>query len=120
MTRRLMHALAALYALVAVSLLRYAVTSWENGSPYDAAVLFVATLLLTTAVIHHSYHRDELRAARTQLARAARPADPWSRVMRDDIALGWNDLESTCCLSAWESHGATHDPHHCTRTDQAA
>lgn len=39
---------------------------------------------------------------------------------QDEAAVGWADLDSTCCLRAWESRGADHDTAHCTRKDQTA
>jgi hypothetical protein len=114
---RLTHALACLYALTAVGLLRCALVNHQRGDVVHTLFFAGAAVLLATAIVHHSYQRDELRFARAQLEGAARPPDI-PRALRDDIALGWNDLESACCLRAWESHGADHEPTTCTRKDQ--
>ncbi|MFD8251929.1 hypothetical protein [Streptomyces werraensis] len=57
------------------------------------------------------------RAAAARVERAIRPPGPHPIVL-DEIALGWQALEETCCLTAWESRGAQHDPATCTRKDQ--
>ncbi|MCI3153205.1 hypothetical protein ELQ39_15840 [Streptomyces sp. GB4-14] len=57
-------------------------------------------------------------AAAARVERAIRPAGPHTAAVLDEIALGWQALEETCCLTAWESHGATHDTATCTRKDQ--
>lgn len=103
MTRRLLHALAALYALTALALAHFAVTSWQHGAWPHAAVLAAASILLTTATIHHSYQRDELRAARVELARASRPPEP---AIDGVIAVA---LAGACCEMWWTSAGAEHE-----------
>ncbi|MFC9949224.1 hypothetical protein ACFVIN_01425 [Streptomyces prasinus] len=119
MTRRLTHALAVLYGLVALGLIHFAVVSWQNGAWPHAAFLAGASLLLATAVVHHSWQRDELRAAHAQLERAARPPELHPAVA-DEIALAWQALEEACCLRHWESgeRDDVHDPATCPRKDQ--
>ncbi|MFF5801618.1 hypothetical protein [Streptomyces albogriseolus] len=58
------------------------------------------------------------RAAAARIEAAIRPPGPHATAVLDEIALGWQALEETCCLTAWESHGATHDTATCTRKDQ--
>lgn len=58
------------------------------------------------------------RAAAVRVERAIRPPGPHTPAVLDEIALGWQALEETCCLTAWESRGATHDTATCTRKDQ--
>ncbi|MFF4040527.1 hypothetical protein [Streptomyces sp. NPDC001816] len=89
--------------------------SARNGAPWYAAGLFAVSLLLGVAVAREYTAADERRAAAVRAERAAR-----LRAQQDDAALGWADLERSCCLRAWESHGTEHDTHHCTRKDQAA
>lgn len=36
------------------------------------------------------------------------------------MARGWAELDAACCLRAWETCGADHDPTTCTRKDLAA
>ncbi|MFE9936355.1 hypothetical protein [Streptomyces hirsutus] len=119
MTRRLTHALAVLYALVALGLIHCATVSWNAGAWPHAAFLAGASLLLVTAVIHHSYQRDELRYAYARLERASRPPEPHPAIA-EEIALAWQALEEACCLRWWESgeRGDEHDPATCTRKDQ--
>ncbi|MGW2495863.1 hypothetical protein ACWCV2_15365 [Streptomyces pseudogriseolus] len=117
MTRRFAHVLAAGYALTALALMHMSVVSWRAGSWPYALFLAGASLLLMTAVVHHSWQSSELRYALAQLEEAARPpAIP--AAVADEIALGWQELAETCCLTAWESRGATHDRTTCTRKDQ--
>jgi hypothetical protein len=115
MTRRLTHALAALYALLAVCMLRCALVSYQHGSlPYTA--LFAAvSVALATAIAHHAYLRDELRAAQARPERATRP--PRQRASLEDgvVAVA---LAAACCERWWTSAGAEHEPTTCTRKDQ--
>jgi hypothetical protein len=114
-TRHFTNALAGLYALVAVVLLRCAMVSHTNGSwPYT---LFFAgaAVLFATAIAHHAYLRDELRATQVQLERATRP--PRQRTSLEDgvVAVA---LAAACCERWWTSAGAEHEPTTCTRKDQ--
>ncbi|MFI2911143.1 hypothetical protein ACG2OD_23290 [Streptomyces sp. PDY-4] len=109
MTHRLAHALAVLYALTALGLFRCAVTSWQNGSWPFALFFTGASVLLITATVHHSWQRDELRYAHARLEHAARPPELHPAVA-DEIALGWQALDETCCLRWWESKEKEHEP----------
>ena len=117
MTRRLTHALACLYGLVAFALLRCAMVSHEQGSwPYTLFFLSAA-LCLAVAIFHHSYQRDEIRYAHARLhalQQAARPPDPTAS--EDGVVAV--ALAAACCERWWTSAGAEHDPEHCTRKDQ--
>lgn len=104
-----------LYLIVALLLAHQALTSVRAGAWWDAAALFSASLLLGTALIREYIAADERRAAAVRAERAAR-----LRAQRDDVVLGWADLERTCCLRAWGSRGIEHDPRHCSRKDQTA
>jgi hypothetical protein len=116
-TRHLLHALALLYALTAAALLRCALVTWHHDAPH--ALLFAgAGMLLALATVHHSYQRDELRAAHARIEALSRPSGPHPDAVADEIALGWQQLTEACCLTAWESRGAEHDPATCTRKDQ--
>ncbi|MGW9594120.1 hypothetical protein ACWHLZ_27945 [Streptomyces chartreusis] len=115
---RILTPLTAAYCLASLAMLDCAITSQQNGSPGYCAVFAACAVLFGLAVGHHAYHRDELRFARAQLERKARPPDVNERALRDDIAVGWNDVEAVCCLRAWETHGDHHDPDSCTRKDQ--
>lgn len=116
---RLTIALATCYAAACLSLTCQACYAYERGDTSGVLVLGGCAVLSALAIGHHVYHHDELHAARARLERAARPPDAVSeRALRDDIALGWNDLTSACCLTAWASHGTDHDPATCTRKDQ--
>jgi hypothetical protein len=117
-TRHFTNALAGLYALVAVVLLRCAMVSHTNGSWPHTLFFAGAAVLFATAIAHHAYHRDELRAAQARLETAARPPGPRPTAVADEIALGWQALNETCCLRSWESAGADHDRARCTRKDQ--
>ncbi|MFD4259981.1 hypothetical protein ACFWR9_20770 [Streptomyces sp. NPDC058534] len=92
-----------------------AATTANAGSAWYAAGMFTVSLLLLVALAREYIAADERRASAVRAERAAR-----LRAQRDDVTLGWRDLESACCLRAWESHGAEHDTTHCTRKDQAA
>jgi hypothetical protein len=115
-TRHLTHALAGLYALLAVAMLRCALVSHQHGSLPYTALFAAASAAFATAIAHHAYHRDELRAARVRLERATRPPGPHPLAVADEIALGWQALNEACCLRWWETRGAEHD--HPTRKDQ--
>ena len=118
MTHRLTHALAVLYALTALGLARCAVVSWQNGSQSFALFFAGASVLLMTATIHHSWQRDELRYAHALLKHASRPPE-LPPAFADQIALGWQALEETCCLRWWESKETEHSQQ-CTRKGQTA
>lgn len=115
MTRHLTNALAGLYALLAVAMLRCALVSYQHGSlPYTTLFSGVA-VALATAIAHHAYHRDELRAALLRLERAARPPGPPEPAIDGVVAVamaGW------CCDPAVLTNGDEHDPARCTRKDQ--
>lgn len=114
MTRRLTHALAAVYALVACGLLRCAVISHQHGSLVYTAFFTAAAACLATAIAHHAYHCDELRAARVALERATTlhgVASAEDGVIRVALA-------AACCETWWATAGADHDPATCARKDQ--
>jgi hypothetical protein len=118
-TRHLLHALALLYALTAAALLRTALTTWHHDTPH--ALLYAgAGMLLALATVHHTYQRDELRAAHARIEALSRPSGPHPDAVADEIALGWQQLAEACCLRWWESGGRDdeHDPATCTRKDQ--
>ncbi|MFF9129144.1 hypothetical protein [Streptomyces sp. NPDC014806] len=116
MTRRLLSALAALYAFTAIGLLNCALTSWQHGASAFAAFFAGAAVLLATAIAHHGYHRDQLRDAHARISRAERPCAPlpFALAVEDRIAI---ELAAACCERWWTSLGAEHD---CTRKDQSA
>ena len=112
--KRATHLLAALYTLTALGLLRCAYTSEQHDDTLYAAFFAGAAILFAVAIAHHTYHRDELRAALRALERASRPRTP--RPAIDGVAAvamaGW-------CCDAWAATaGAEHDPTTCTRKDQ--
>ncbi|MGJ5895130.1 hypothetical protein ACSCBZ_24720 [Streptomyces niveiscabiei] len=109
MTRRLTHALAALYAVVALTVAHLAVRTWPASIPY-ALLLGGASVLLAVAIAHHAYSRDEVRAARADLERALRP---YTTTQDTTVA----DLVTPCCETWWTTAGA---PHTCTRKDHPA
>jgi hypothetical protein len=117
-TRRFAHVLAAGYALTALVLMHMSVISWRNGSWPYAAFLAGASLLLMTSTVHHSWQSSELRYALALLEEATRPPEIPAAVA-DEIALGWQALEDTCCLRWWESKESEHDAH-CARKGQTA
>ncbi len=116
MTRRLTHALAALYSLVALGLVHCAVASWQNASwPY--AVFFLgAAICLTLATVHHSYQRDEIRYANARLSAIERAARPPADTSDAVVAVA---LAAACCEMWWTSAGAEHEPG-CERHRSAA
>lgn len=113
---RLTHALATLYALAAGGLCAY--TCWANrrGDTAEVIVLATCAVLFGCAIVHHAYHRDELRFARIRHERAARPANSTPAV-EGVVAVA---LAAACCERWWTSAGAEHDPDHCTRKDTSA
>lgn len=115
MTRRLTHALAVLYGLLAVALLRCAAVSHANGSWPHTLLYLAAAVCLAVAILHHSVLRDELRYAHAQLDRATRPPDQRPGLEDGVVAVA---LAAACCERWWTSAGAAHDPDHCTRKDQ--
>lgn len=110
--------LCGLYSSHAVLLGHYATNSARNDAPWHTVGLVTVSALLVVAAVREYVAADERRAAAARAERAARPPDAIPRALRDDIALGWNDLTSACCLTAWASHGTDHDPDTCTRKDQ--
>lgn len=112
---RTSRALCWAYVLGGMLAAHCGLNSARNGSPWYAAGLFAVSLLLGVAVAREYTAADGRRAAAVKAVCAARIG-----AQQDVVALGWADLERSCCLRAWESRGAEHDPHHCTRKDQAA
>ncbi|MFI6279632.1 hypothetical protein [Streptomyces sp. NPDC050988] len=116
MTRRFTHALAGLYALVAFVLLRCAAVSYQHGALHYALFFTAAAVAFATAIVHHSYLRDELRAAHRELDAATKPraATPVEDGVQAVLVTGW-------CCDAWAATaGAEHDPATCTRKDHHA
>lgn len=109
--RYLAHTLATLYAVAALGSVRCAVISYDHHATGYVIFFAVIASLFATAIAHHAYHRDELRAARLQLEQYARPARPRAApaATRAVIAIGgW-------CCDAWAATaGAEHDPATCT------
>jgi hypothetical protein len=118
MTRHLTNALAGLYALVAVVLLHCAMVSHTNGSWPHTLFFAGAAVLFATAIAHHAWQRDELRAALARLERATRPPGPHADEIADEIAIGLQQLAEACCLPAALTGGDDHDRDRCTRKDQ--
>jgi len=112
-TRRLTHALACLYGLVALGLIGCALAHWQRGDWPTAALAAGAAILLAVATVHHAYHRDELRAAHARIERLARPRDRRASLEDGVVRVA---LAAACCERWWTSAGAEHD--HCTRKDQ--
>jgi hypothetical protein len=114
-TRRLTNALAGLYSLVGCGQIGCAMVSLRNDAPHYAAFFLGTAVALATAVVHHSFQRDELRYAHAQLDRAERAARPPTSAADAVVAVamaGW-------CCDAWAATaGADHDPATCTRKDQ--
>ena len=115
MTRRLTHALAGLYAIVALGLAYCSVASWHNGSLPYTAFFAGASILCVTAVAHHSYQRDEIRHAHAEIDALKRASRPSADASDGVVAVA---LAAACCERWWTSAGAEHEPHTCTRKDQ--
>ena len=109
------HALACLYGLTAVALLRCAMVSHQHGAPVHTAFFAGAAILLATAIVHHAYQRDELRHARRVAASLARHPATRATAEDDTVAIA---LAAACCDTWWATAGADHDPRTCTRKDQ--
>jgi hypothetical protein len=116
---RLSRALYTAYGALLVWLAYCAVQSARNGAPWHTAVFVVASGVAITAAIREGELDDALRREAVRAERAARP-DPRERVIADQIALGWSDINSACCLTWWETRGLAHDPVSCSRMDNAA
>lgn len=117
MTRRFTHALAVLYGLVALALLRCAAVTQVEGNTPRTLLLAGASLCLAVAIVHHSLLRDELRYAHARIDRQERATRPPDSAASEDgvVAVA---LAAACCERWWTSAGAEHDPDHCTRKDQ--
>ena len=116
MTRRLTHALAVLYAVVALGLAYCSVVSWHNGSLPYTAFFAGASILCVTAVAHHSYQRDEIRHAHAEIDALKRASRAASADLSDGVVKV--ALAAACCERWWTSAGAEHEPTTCTRKDQ--
>ncbi|MFJ8049281.1 hypothetical protein [Streptomyces luteogriseus] len=84
-----------------------------------AALTALAVVVGLPVVWCHGY-RTHARVAAVLAERAARPPGPHAAAIADEIALGWQALNETCCLRNWEAGGRTddHDRATCTRKDQ--
>jgi len=118
--KRVTAILCVLYTVAALALLHCASVSYQHGSNAYCAVFSCCSILFGLAIVHHAYHRDELRAALVRLDRAARPHGLTEEQVSTDLAQGWRQLNEACCLRSWESAGAKHDAQNCTRKDTAA
>ncbi|MGD1219980.1 hypothetical protein AB9Q10_16305 [Streptomyces krungchingensis] len=111
---RITHALGVLYGAASIALVYCAVISHRAGSAPYTVLLACCAVLFGLAVVHHTYHHDELRAALKQLETLSRPRD--QRPAIDGVIAvamaGW------CCDTAVLTAGANHDPDRCTRKDQ--
>ncbi|MGW0865768.1 hypothetical protein [Streptomyces sp. NPDC002611] len=103
------------YLLAALLTAHCAVISARNEAWWYGAGLFGVSLLLIVALAREYIATDERRAAAVKAQRAAR-----LRAQQDTAALGWADLERSCCLLAALTGGADHDTDHCSRKDTAA
>lgn len=112
------HALAVLYGLTAVALLRCAMVSHQHGAPVHTAFFAGAAVLLATAIAHHAYHRDELRHAQRVNASLRHPSAAGRTSMEDGVVAV--ALAAACCETWWATAGADHDPDTCTRKDHHA
>lgn len=101
-----------LYLIAALFLGHCAATSARAGTWWYAAGLFGASLLLGVALAREYLAADQRRAAVVRAQRAAR-LSAWQSQARADLDRG-------CCERWWTSCGNEHDPHRCTRKDQAA
>ncbi|MEU5091696.1 hypothetical protein [Streptomyces sp. NPDC021356] len=112
---RVARILCAFYGAVSVVLGYAAVDQAVHGAAWAAPVLAACSLAPLAGWLREAEHADERAIAQADADRAVR-----TRALRDDVEIGWRDLEACCCLQAWESHGTAHDPITCARKDQAA
>jgi hypothetical protein len=112
--RRGTHALWALYALLALFLLRCALVSHQHNSPGYTAMFAAASIGAALAIVHTSWLLDEHRAALNRLDTADRRP---RLTTRQDVQVR-QILGKECCETWWATAGAEHDPEHCTRKDQ--
>jgi hypothetical protein len=104
-TRRLTHALAALYTLVGGALAHSAYTSWQHDARPHAALYAGAAVLLATAIVHHAHQRDELRHALRRIEALSRPSDRRASVEDGVVRVA---LAAACCDRWWTSCGSDH------------
>jgi hypothetical protein len=95
--------------------------SRHHGHPGYAALFAGMAALFLAAIVHHAYHREELRNLTARLERTARPPGSGPAAAEDgvDIFVAAT-LAAACCETWWTSAGAEHDPKHCTRKDHHA
>ncbi|MET4925486.1 hypothetical protein P3L51_24555, partial [Streptomyces sp. PSRA5] len=86
----------------------------------------IAATVLTALLAEGRMREHELAAARRQLAKhqfaAAVTADDitpagHAGALNDELVIAWQQLHDSCCLNAWLTNNAEHDPTHCTRTE---
>ncbi|NUR64384.1 MAG: hypothetical protein HOQ47_01375 [Streptomyces sp.] len=109
--RRATYALACLYAILAVGLLRCAMVSYQAHSPGYTAFFAAAAIGAALAIVHTSWLMDEYRAALVAVDRGSLPGQLKTR---QDITVE-RELAAACCEQWWTSAGAEHT---CTRKDQ--
>ncbi|WP_405554291.1 hypothetical protein [Streptomyces sp. NBC_01171] len=117
--RHLTTALTTAYALTAAALIHSGLTAAQQGAPGHAALCAATAILLGLGIVHHAYHRDQLRTALAHLERAIRPTGPSEQQLADEAALGWHALAMSCCLTGLMSGGVDHETT-CTRKDHHA
>ncbi|MGW2210142.1 hypothetical protein [Streptomyces sp. NPDC001781] len=118
--RHLTTTLTTAYALAAAALIHAGLTAAQTGQPGHAALCAAAAVLLGLGIVHHAYHRDQLRTALARLERAVRPAGPSEQQLADEAALAWHAVADACCLTWLMSKGVDHDPTTCTPKDHHA
>lgn len=74
-----------------------------------AAGLTAAALVVAEAARYAYRTAAAEREAAALAERRARAHASTGRILADRVALGWADLESTCCLEHWATRGAAHD-----------
>lgn len=92
-----------------------AAKSAQHDAYWYAAGLFITSLLLLVAYARECIAANQRREAVVRAERAAR-----LHGRQDRVALGWDELEMSCCLRAWETKGADHDRSNCKRKERAA
>lgn len=120
MTRRFTHALATLYAAVAIALCHAAIVAAHRQPWPYTGLLGGAACCLAVAVIHHSLQRDEIRHLLHQLDASERTLAAERATREDEDGVIAVALAAWCCDTWAATAGADHDPDHCTRKDHHA
>ena len=101
-------------ALLATAVLQ-ALAAWRSGDagslPWTLA--FVAGSLVAAAAALHAH--DEAMGWCTAHPRPAPASSPQiaAAAIRAQLDLAWRDIDAACCLLAWATRGAEHDPASC-------